>query len=310
LTRVVCIVCTSATMSVVRSHSPCETSTRSRASRWLSVGAIGLSIAVPSSGAAADAAGTAACVRSYEQAQRLRRDAKLRSAMSELATCEQVCPPALRTDCEQWRADTDRRIPSIVVSAWTASGRTLIAVRVIADEQLLSTRLDGQALPLDPGEHTLRFETDGAPVLREQVVLSDGEKQRPVMIRFASPPADESGSAPTAERHGISAGVYAAGTLSVLGLVGAAYFGVRRASEIDSLDRCRPSCASSDVESANLDLALAAGSLFVAVAGAAVAAYLQLVPRSPAAPAASFRGPVLVVSPQWAGLAATLATRF
>jgi hypothetical protein len=218
----------------------------------------------------------AACVRAYEQAQRLRKAAKLVAADEQLSACKVACPAALRADCDQWQADSRARLATLAITALDPEGHALTDVRVVVDDELRAPRLDGQPLAVDPGDHVLRFERDSGAPVTERVSLREGEQNHAITIRFEVPRAQAVGApADATPARGPSAAVYASGAVGVLGLVGVVLFGVRRANDIATLDRCRPSCLRSDVQSANLDLYMMGGSLFVAVAGAGVAAYLH-----------------------------------
>jgi len=48
------------------------------------------------------------------------------------------------------------------VRAEDTTGADTLAVRVTIDGQLLAETLDGKAVPIDPGEHVVRFELAGA----------------------------------------------------------------------------------------------------------------------------------------------------
>jgi hypothetical protein len=256
----------------------------------------------------------ASCVRAYESAQRLRKAAKLVAADEQLSACKAVCPAALRVDCDQWQADNRARIATLAITALDPEGHGLTDVRVIVDDELRAPRLDGEPLAVDPGDHVLRFERDSGAAVTERVSLREGERNRAIAIRFeaaraaaAAPPVD---AGPT---RGPSTAVYASGAVGVLGLVGLVVFGVRRANDIATLDRCRPSCLRSDVESANIDLVLTGGSLLLALGGAGAAAYLLWGPMGQPAPGSTSGAPravVVAIAPERSGVGAMLAGSF
>jgi hypothetical protein len=267
----------------------------------------------PQAPSAPSSADKTTCFRAYEQAQRLRKANKLVAAQEQLATCKVACPAGLRVDCDQWQADNDARIATLSISASDADGRAVTDVRVIVDDELRVTRL-GAPLGVDPGDHVLRFERDSSKAVAQQVSVHDGERNRAIAVRFEpvpglSPAAPAAIGAPrgTQPARGPSAAVYASGAVGVLGLVGLTYFGIRRANDVDTLDRCKPSCAVSDVQAANLELYLAGGSLLVALAGAGLAAYFYV---KDSASQGTMHSGLLVVSPQAGGLAATLRGSF
>jgi len=152
--------------------------------KYALAGAIAM-LLVPAS-ARADAA---SCVAASDAGQKLRDEGHLLESRAELATCaHEDCPAPVRGDCVQWMEDVDRRLPTIVIAA-TAAGRDTRDVRVTIDGALVKTTLDGGAIPLDPGEHHLRYEHAGDPPSEETIVLREGEKDRALRVRFGVPPA-------------------------------------------------------------------------------------------------------------------------
>jgi hypothetical protein len=268
----------------------------------------------------------AACVQSYEEAQRLRKASRFAASRAQLLACQATCPPALRADCDGWIADTDRRSSSIVVSAQTERGATT-AVRVYVDGALVAARLDGGPLAVDPGERALRFEADGHAPVAMRLVLVEGEKGRPVAVRFDAP-AVNSALAPTgvpetpaspllaapaptgsAPRRATLPVLVAAGVAGV-GLVGVVVFAIERGSAIGSLDRCRPNCPVSDVATANHWLGWMYGSLALAAVGGGAAAYLYFAHPLDRAPRAGAPRGFAAIVPELGGARAIVGTTF
>jgi hypothetical protein len=101
--------------------------------------------------------------------------------------------------------------------------------------------LDGRAKPIDPGQHTLRFETAGAAPIEQTLQIHEGEKNRTITASFAAaspapaavgpaavaPPAAAAPSADTSRDHKPSVAGFVVGGIGVAGLVvGAAVGGV------------------------------------------------------------------------------------
>jgi hypothetical protein len=76
--------------------------------------------------------------------------------------------------------------PSIVVEGKDKKGAPTTAVRVLVDGSVALERLDGRALPLDPGEHRLRFEAPEG-VRDQTIVVVEGQKNRPIVVDFEEP---------------------------------------------------------------------------------------------------------------------------
>jgi len=133
-------------------------------------------------------ADAASCVAASDLGQKLRDDGHLVASRAQFATCAQEsCPTPVRGDCVRWLEDVDRRLPTIVIAA-TAGGRDTSDVRVSIDGALVKSRLDGGAIPLDPGEHRIRYEHAGDPPVQDTFVLREGEKDRALRVRFGASP--------------------------------------------------------------------------------------------------------------------------
>ena len=58
---------------------------------------------------------------------------------------------------------------------------------VSVDGETLVRKLDGKSLPIDPGPHTFKFETAGAPPVVERALVKEGEKTRVITVTFEPP---------------------------------------------------------------------------------------------------------------------------
>ena len=242
-----------------------------------------LAVAAP---AAAD--GKAACVEAHSEAQTLRRTGKLRAARERLAICAvPACPPLVTNDCAEWLSAVTAEQPTIVVRARDARGEPTLAVKIVADGELIAPRLDGTAIALDPGEHVLRFELADGSATTRRVVMTEGEKNHLVEVELA-PPADRSApaSAPSPRPPllafvsggvaAISVGVFSAFAIS----------GLSRESELTS--SCAPGCAQRDIDDLARRYAIADVAFVVAIASAGLATWL-FVDHARRRPAASAR---------------------
>ncbi len=89
------------------------------------------------------------------------------------------------------------QIPTIIFDAKDASGADLSAVKITMDGEVLTERLEGTALAVDPGEHTFTFETaDRPPVTRTLMVLQTQKDRREVVTFGAATPQPSPASAP------------------------------------------------------------------------------------------------------------------
>ncbi len=223
---------------------------------------------------ARDSAETDECIRAAEEAQPLRAAGKLHAAREKLVVCARgTCPTAVRSDCTEWLVELDRERPSIVVRAVTAAGEDLVDVRVLVDGAVVADRLDGAAIQVDPGVHSIRFERRGTTPIEEQLVVRQGEQSRVVSVAYPAPPV------PRAPRPGIPAASWA------LGGVGAAAFSVAgvlwisgHTDRSDLAASCAPAraCAQSDVDDARTKLIAGDVALGVGLVALGAAAWLWI----------------------------------
>ena len=131
------------------------------------------------------------CVAANETAQDLETSRKLLAARSSLAVCTAAsCPSAVREDCGQRLRDVNAAIPTVVFAAKDSDGNDISDVRVAIDGTPLLSKLDGSAIPLDPGVHRFEFEASGFRVNHTVVtaVVQEGVKERRIQTIFELPP--------------------------------------------------------------------------------------------------------------------------
>ena len=225
-----------------------------------------------------------ACATAYEQAQRLRNADRLLAARAQLSVCsDPECPSVLRGDCATWLGEVDRAIPKVILMAEDASGSELTDVRVELDGRLLSTRLDGKPLAVDPGTRRFRFvRADGAEV-EELVELTPGEPARRVRARFPKRREVE----PEGTSSGVPTATWLLAGVGVAALAGFGYFALDGRAKKNDLDGCRPSCNPDDVDAARRSFVIGDVLLAVGVSALAGASIVYVTrPEEPLAPSA------------------------
>jgi hypothetical protein len=126
------------------------------------------------------------CIAADTHGQELRRSGSFAAARAELATCaSDMCPALVRGDCTERLSELDASQPTIVFEVTDNAGHDLADVRVLVDGAVLSARLSGVAVPVDPGEHTFRFEAPGASPTTRRWIIREGEKARAERIALA-----------------------------------------------------------------------------------------------------------------------------
>jgi hypothetical protein len=236
------------------------------------------------------------CLAAAEQGQSVRDAGKYVQARERFRTCSQAsCPVVVRRDCLRWNSDLDDQMPTVVVVARDARGADLSHVRVLVDGVAVADSLDGQPLAVDPGEHTVRFESAGAAPLEERVVVHAGEKNRLLRVELISanrpdaprevPP--EPRPAPATPSPSLGPALVAGG-VGVLGFGAMAYFGVKAKSDTDDL-RQQPCAATQTCSVSSIRTEVVAANVFlgIGVVGVGVATWLFLTAHSAPAPARS-----------------------
>jgi hypothetical protein len=243
---------------------------------------VGVGIQLVAPGARAEPPTKQACVAAYDRAQDLRRTGHLVAARAQLITCSQPsCPAAATDDCIQWLRDVEQSLPSVVVSARDAGGREAASLRVFVDGAPLADAQSGRALEIDPGAHTLRFESSLGPAVEEHVTILEGQKHRTISV-ILGPPASGQASpgplapaGPAAPERPIGAMIWILGGVGVAGLGVFAGFGAKSLGDESALrSTCAPHCAAGDVDAIRHEHTAADVGLGIGVASLAVATLL------------------------------------
>ena len=223
------------------------------------------------------------CVDAWTEGQSLRDAAKLTQARDRFVACARdACPAIVRKACADWLADVDRRIPTVVLRAKLADGTDVVERARLARRRAARPRARWSGGPDRPGEHTVRFERDGAAPVEEHVVIVEGERDRVVTARFAGPAAaaDTSSSttdeAPSAEGSRkmtpLTIGLVAVGGV---GIVSFASFAIVATSNLNNLRQtCAPYCSPSQLNDVKTEALVADISLGVGLVALAAAAYV------------------------------------
>ena len=140
-----------------------------------------------------------ACSAAYDQAQELRLAGKLSAAHEQALICvRDACAEFIRTDCAKWLGEIESSQPTVVFDVRDSAGQETSAVRVSLDGKPWLDKLDGSAKAIDPGEHTLHLEMDGAPAVDQTVQIREGQKNHELTATFSkTAPASVVSVAPT-----------------------------------------------------------------------------------------------------------------
>lgn len=165
-------------------------------------------------------------------------------------------------------------MPTVVVAVRDALDHDVISARVSIDGQVVPNALDGKAIVLNPGRHTLRFEPESGAPFEEVVVAREHEKGRSIVFRSpATPPAkaavranapsSSSSSSSSSSKTEIPTLTYVLGGLGIAATASFAYFAARGLSDRSS--RCSEAqCSDSDYDTIKREYLVADVSLGVA----------------------------------------------
>ena len=255
-----------------------------RSLSWLSLGVMGTLLL----GRASAAENLQDCAQAYERAQEEKKTGQLISALTQLKTCVALeCPAFIREDCARWMAQAESALPTVVFPI-DEDGNDLTDVAILCDSKPLTGKLNGKAVPVDPGLHAFSFQAPGHASVERKVLAREGEHNRIIKVVFNSttkihtplePPSASSGTAFQAETDTRSRKLapYAFAGVGILGLAGFTTFAFLGNSQARDLERsCSPNCQPGQVDSVKTKYHLADVSLGVGLVSVGVATYLWL----------------------------------
>jgi hypothetical protein len=222
------------------------------------------------------------CAQAYERAQEEKATGQLKAAIEHLKTCiDPGCAQFIREDCVRWMDQSESALPTVVFSV-RENGEDVTEVEIQCDDKPLTGKLDGKAIPVDPGLRDFSFTVPGLAPMSRQVLVREGERNRIINVEFSRPgvgalspienatlPAD---SDPRPKNRVLP---YALAGVGALGVAGFTVFALLGHSQQSDLERtCSPFCQSSQVDSVKTKYRLADASLGVGLISLGVATYI------------------------------------
>jgi hypothetical protein len=219
------------------------------------------------------------CIAASTEGQTLRKQGKLLEARTQMLSCARdVCPGVVRSHCAHWLSEIEEQTPSVVVRAQGASGDDVIDARVAIDGK--PGKLDGQPVPLDPGDHVIAVDAGRGGRTEERVLVAAGETSRLITLHLhaeGSPGSTAHQSLPSSEAgatRNVPLGAWILGGVGVASLGVATYFTLAAKGDLDDLQTsCSPHCTQAQTQPGRTD-ALAGDVLFVAGGAAVLGAVL------------------------------------
>jgi hypothetical protein len=143
--------------------------------------ALSASAVLPATAASAD--DKAACINAAQQAQNLRDAHKLVEAREQLRVCaRRQCPGVVQRDCLTWLGEVEKSLPTVVVTAKDEAGVDIADVKVTVDGDALLDKLDGSAVPMNPGMHAFHFAGSDGATQDRQVLVREGQTNQGVAV--------------------------------------------------------------------------------------------------------------------------------
>ena len=225
------------------------------------------------------------CAQAYEKAQEEKTAGRLSGAVAYLKACIALeCPAFIREDCVRWMVQTEGALPTVVFSV-EQDGNDVTDVEILCDNKPLTGKLDGKALPIDPGLHAFSFRMPGHVAIERKILAREGERNRIIKVAFNSstkllPPIALSSTIAKTDRQDApdprsgKLVPYACTGLGVLGLAGFTTFAILGNSKQGELERtCSPNCRPGQVDSVKTKYLLADVSMGVGLVSLGVATY-------------------------------------
>ncbi len=187
---------------------------------------------------------TAECLAASDASIDAANGHRLRRERSQLLVCSDAsCPAEIHAECIRRVEEVNAAIPTIIFEARDATGADLSEATIAMDGEVLAQRIDGIALPIDPGLHAFTFEHAGQPAVRKVFVIREGQKERREVITFDWQPFPSKTAAGHALRVQQILGI-AAVAVGVAGLGLGAVFGIDAMSKRKDAERiCPDQCA-------------------------------------------------------------------
>jgi hypothetical protein len=217
------------------------------------------------------------CPTASEQGQKLRDQGKIIRAREMFLVCARAtCPSVVRKDCAKWLPEVEETLPTVVFEAHDGQGADVAAVKVSVDGDQVAASLDGKPVPVDPGQHVFKYETQGATPVTQTIVVRSGEKNRLLKVDFPPPPGQAltpktpkitpDTASPRPAKSGPPVLAFVLGGVGVLAIGSFAFFGITGKSDLSDLkSSCAPYCDPGKLDDAKTKLLVADLSLGVGI---------------------------------------------
>jgi len=240
-----------------------------------------------------------ACIAAADDGQKYRDEGKLSAAREMFIACSSKgCPAVVSKQCAQWLQDAEKEIPTVTFRAKDEQQKEIVDVKVSVDGLKVLDAIDAKPMPIDPGEHTIRFDRADGKFVEDKVIIRAAEKNRVLEIAFPVPgkpkpdalKPEEPGKPPepgTKEGFKVPLLGWVGLGVGVAGGVTMAAFALSASSdESDLRGSCAPTCPESERDGIDTKIVVANVGLVVGAVGLAVGVVATVIANSgkPAAP--------------------------
>ena len=134
-----------------------------------------------------------ACRAAHTKAEERAQSGHLREARELFESCAKpACGGYLNQECTSQVTELDADIPTVIPVVTDGQNAPQVDIEVKMDGAVLTSKLGGQALPVDPGVHEFTFSAGEKVVATQKLMIVQGQRNRPVSIldRLAEPPRE------------------------------------------------------------------------------------------------------------------------
>jgi hypothetical protein len=120
-----------------------------------------------------------ACQATLKDAKAKEQDGALQAAKALLRTCAMnPCSMFVRQQCANRYNKLDMDTPTVVLVVTDAAGAARSDVQVRVDGEPFAAKIEGSALPIDPGMHDFSFIVDGHVFATQKILIVQGQRNR------------------------------------------------------------------------------------------------------------------------------------
>jgi hypothetical protein len=123
------------------------------------------------------------CAAAFTAAQQRQQSGDLVAARQLYERCaDEGCGVEVWQSCMTGEIKLHSEVPSVVVAVSDHNGEPLVDVKVEMDGRLLTSKLDGLALPINPGTHEFLFFAGKEAFAPQTVTVGVGDRNRVILV--------------------------------------------------------------------------------------------------------------------------------